>query len=479
MKKVTIVLLTLIGLLAACTPIPITTSKQGSPHYRSETNHLEVDLPPGWAASEGPEFLAKPFEGLLAFNSWGQENFWVRQVETKTADGVAYTYSLETVLGQIPSDGAYIVLIDFAGGPRPATEDYGPEHKSQDLNDLWTEKDCRAEGPVSMNFYKWGRLLSLQVYCGTKASDDVYVEVNQLLESWCFDRVPAGDFGWASVTARDLLPLAVDPRAFPILSEGHTASSVQKGDILRMTRAGVIEGDVVTVTFLYRWDAPGTGPMADNCPPESCHWWRFEARPDGEVVLVEEGGAGLPDVIEPDQHTSEPSLTETPGFPISVTTDDPSQVESINVIRTLFGLPESTVEFVEMTRMLNSPNMDLAVALYQDTEGRKYSVEPNSNQVVEFEARDALVFIPSDVPVLSQDDLRAKAEALVRLVIPNFESLKATLSYEEGIKGDYYFFNWRGTEPKAYKNRPFVQIGLQKTGELFAYYNTLGLMELP
>jgi hypothetical protein len=29
---------------------------------------------------------------------------------------------------------------------------------------------------------------------------------------------------------------------------------------------------------------------SDDCPLEQCHWWKLEARPSGEVALVEEGG---------------------------------------------------------------------------------------------------------------------------------------------------------------------------------------------
>jgi hypothetical protein len=53
-------------------------------------------------------------------------------------------------------------------------------------------------------------------------------------------------------------------------------------------------GDMVLVTFTYRWDAPATGGLPDDCPPDRCRWWRFEARPSGEVVLVENGGAEPP-----------------------------------------------------------------------------------------------------------------------------------------------------------------------------------------
>jgi hypothetical protein len=50
----------------------------------------------------------------------------------------------------------------------------------------------------------------------------------------------------------------------------------------------------VLVTFTYQWDVSATGEPPDDCPPGRCHRWHLEARPSGEVVLVEEGGAELP-----------------------------------------------------------------------------------------------------------------------------------------------------------------------------------------
>jgi hypothetical protein len=109
--------------------------------------------------------LAKPFEGLVAFNSWGESGFWAREVETKTSGGVQYSYSPQTVISQIPPDGAYVVLIHFGGGPGSSPEDYGPEHTSHDLGDLWAAQDCRdASGHRQADFYKWGRLLRLEIY---------------------------------------------------------------------------------------------------------------------------------------------------------------------------------------------------------------------------------------------------------------------------------------------------------------------------
>ncbi len=53
------------------------------------------------------------------------------------------------------------------------------------------------------------------------------------------------------------------------------------------------EGNVVN--FRYAWEHPqGANWASGECPPERCHWWRFETQPDGDVALVDEGGALLP-----------------------------------------------------------------------------------------------------------------------------------------------------------------------------------------
>jgi hypothetical protein len=476
MKKLILVILLASGVLVACSTVTTAgpTPTIATIHYRSEANQLEVDIPSGWAVAEGPEFLAKPFEGLLAFNSWGQKDFWVGQEETQTDNGIAYTFGNETVLRHIPSDGVYIVLINFAGPYSPPSK-YGPEHKQQDLNDLWATKDCREEGAIVLSFYKWGTNLNLDIYCGSKVSKDLSSRVNQFIQSWSFDRVPTGNVGWASATARDLLPPSIDPSEFPILPEGHTASAVQQMDILRMTSAGVANGNVVEVTFSYRWNTPTTGVVGYDCPPESCHWWRYEARPSGDVVLVEEGGAAVPGEIgieTPSVTPTIPNESTLSGPPVPNPIGDPDQIEAINTIRRLFGFPDLPLEYIEETLMLDSPNMDLYVAFYRDSDGRNYYVDPASNQVVEIDARDALTLIPPNASALSQDQLRAQAEKYVQHIMPNFDQLNAGLSYEEGIKGEYYFFTWRSTGPNTYKNRPFIQIGLHKSGKLFAYYNT-------
>jgi hypothetical protein len=291
--------------------------------FRSDRRHLGVALPPGWAVVEGEQLVDTRFVGLVAFNSWGEAGYWAGPVERQEGMGVVAEYSPELVLGQIPANGAYIVLGYFGG--ELSEETYGPEHAQQGLDEAWIGTDCRESGDpagfTAAGFFKWGRRLRLEVVCGPEASDETARAVGALLESWRFDPVPAGDSGWATVTARQLLPGATDPSAFPIiaaeLAAGETdRRSVQQETIVRTTLVEALEGKVVSVIFNYRWSAPAAGPLAQDCPPENCRWWRFEARPDGEVVLTAEGGAPLPGAPQPQ---SAPEAGEAPAAPAAQT----------------------------------------------------------------------------------------------------------------------------------------------------------------
>ena len=153
-------------------------------------------------------------------------------------------------------------------------------------------------------------------------------------------------------------------------------------------------------------------------------------------------------------------------------TADP-QIEAINKIRQILNLPDLPIEFVRMTGMINSPSGNLQVAQYKDSEGRKFLVDPESNQVVEIDARSVLSRIPSNAPSLSDEELRRKVEGYFLAAIADFDSLKSGWSYEEGIKGDNYFYTWYDEITPGAFNRPFAQIAIHKSGELFGFYNTL------
>jgi hypothetical protein len=170
----------------------------------------------------------------------------------------------------------------------------------------------------------------------------------------------------------------------------------------------------------------------------------------------------------PSTYTPEPISTATLVPP----TISP-QLGAIEKIRTELELPELPLSFIGNTRMLNSPGGDLLVAVYQDSAGRNYSVEPDTDQVVEIDARTLLTSIPLNAQTLSMEVLRSKAVKYIKAVIPDFEQLQSSWKYEEGAKKDYYFFSWYDELAPSSMNRPFVQIGLHKSGVLFAFYNTL------
>jgi len=156
----------------------------------------------------------------------------------------------------------------------------------------------------------------------------------------------------------------------------------------------------------------------------------------------------------------------------SATTEDPRQ--PMLDFRRVLGLPDLPLEFAETTRMVNSPTGLLPVYSYRDPEGRVFLFEPTLRRVVEVDARAVLPLIPADTPGLTLDELRARALEIAS-ESEMFLEMQADLAYEEGTKG-LFFFQWSVADaPSTFVNRPFLQIALSDSGDVIAYYNTLGL----
>jgi hypothetical protein len=170
-----------------------------------------------------------------------------------------------------------------------------------------------------------------------------------------------------------------------------------------------------------------------------------------------------------------PTPTIYPTFTSSLSVT-PSDIGAIEKIRAALELPQLPIEFIETTGMINSPTGSLQVTIYQDPEGRKYSVEPITNQVVEIDARALLPTsheTSPSTPTFSGEELEAKAMQYMRAAIPDFDNLQSSWEYLDGGKIDNFFFSWYEKMTPGDLNRPFAQIGLHKSGVLFAYYNTL------
>jgi hypothetical protein len=153
-----------------------------------------------------------------------------------------------------------------------------------------------------------------------------------------------------------------------------------------------------------------------------------------------------------------------------------SPQEAITEFQAAAGFLQTDLTFVESTTMGNSPRGYLPVDLYQDSDGRQYFVDTRSNTLVEMDARNLLgTHTDVQADLLDQAALEARAEALVRSVIPQFQSLQNELTFEAGGKVDNYFFSWKlPIEPGA-TMWPFIQVAYTTQGELFAFYNTVTL----
>jgi len=259
----------------------IATSNISSRKYYSDQAYLTVDLPTNWAVSDGGEYLAHSLDGIVAFYSWNQTDFWAKAVQT----GNIVTYSLFTIRDQVPDGGAYVVL-SRVWGPPLLPDHFPDEYTSTSLNSLlnWDYISKRNDGQ-SLQFFKWGRYMQVDIWCNEYASNTTLSELKVLLESWQFDEIPVGDIEWAALQARELLPESVEPQMFRTRAGRYGP---------RYTEAEV-DGETVHFRFIYTWNQITLPqPIPDDYQFDSAHWWTMDVLPDGSVVLIGEGGAVLP-----------------------------------------------------------------------------------------------------------------------------------------------------------------------------------------
>lgn len=164
-----------------------------------------------------------------------------------------------------------------------------------------------------------------------------------------------------------------------------------------------------------------------------------------------------------------PDLTFSPTFSSQATTTFTGQETAIAHIRSFLGQPDLPLMFVELTLMINSPDADRQVAIFEDQIATRFSVDPSTYALVQIEPSG--LHYTSGTPV-SLDVIRQMAQDLASKS-PGFLSLEPTLQYEEGQKNEIYFFSWIDTRPGWRFNRPQLQVGILDDGSLLTYMNTL------
>lgn len=184
-----IVIFFILTSFTACTnSVPTTIT---SISYHSAKYNMNVQISLGWVGIEGPTNLKFPgIEGLVAFNSWGQTDFWAKaESENNTGGPISFHYSPAVVASQIPGGGAYIALVEEDGPPY--IDEKPVEYTGNDLSGLYQSHDWRqdsADEAYFKNFYKGGLDLTLVVACSPNASDQTIAQINDLLKSWRFGK---------------------------------------------------------------------------------------------------------------------------------------------------------------------------------------------------------------------------------------------------------------------------------------------------
>jgi hypothetical protein len=267
--------------------------------FRSDSFYLSVQLPAGWAGVEGPESLARSkINGYVAFNSWGQEGFWARELSKDNIEA----YDPQTIISQVPHDGAYLVLDEIVTLAAPPGNE-PPEYTLNDLSGLTKPHDWRHDASSqaqSICFFKWGRLLQFYIACQSEASDSTVSALNNLLQSWKFDEILAGDPGWAFTIARQLLPAQVGPEKFP-----RKGGTTWDQTVARATQVEVRRDKTVHFRFNYYWNLPAAStPGPIGTPSETYHWWEIDVPASGQAVLSAQGGTPLPASSTPPPSTA-------------------------------------------------------------------------------------------------------------------------------------------------------------------------------
>jgi hypothetical protein len=292
--------------------------------FRSAQFYLTLQLPRGWAGAEGPESLARSkIKGQVALNSWGQKDFWAREISKDNGEA----YDPQTILSQVPSGGAYVVLDEIVTLAAPPGNE-SAEYTLNDLSGLITPHDWRQDASSQaqiVNFFKWGRILQFYIACRSDASDATVTALNNLLQSWKFDEILAGDPGWAFTLARQLLPEQVGPAKFP--RKGGTAWDQ---NVARAMEVDVRQDKTVHFRFTYYWNLQAT-PGPSVTPSEIYHWWEIDVPASGQAVLSAQGGTPL---------SADRSLPSTP----SAASSQPrnlTDLEKQKVVQIAFNIPQA------------------------------------------------------------------------------------------------------------------------------------------
>ena len=178
----------------------------------TDTNrHFHFQYPAPWRINTDVVSVMHYREVFVSLNSAARSTVGDFQVSTNT-----WGYGAPETNKQLPAGAVYM---DIGWWEYPAPR-FGPgihEMGGADLSALSKpDEETKDKQLVTqmIEFSKWGRRWSIVVYMRAPFSEDQRQVMEQILKSFHFDGVPAGDEIWAIGEARKKLPPEADPDQF-------------------------------------------------------------------------------------------------------------------------------------------------------------------------------------------------------------------------------------------------------------------------
>jgi hypothetical protein len=257
-----------------CIPLRVTPQRAttvapiGWVTFTDTAKHFHFQHPPLWK-SDTARFSKNHYTDVyVSLNSMGMEHFNSLIERIAGQKGIPGPSDAD-ITDQLPKSAVFMV-VGWQEGPAGIVR-FGPRAQEMEAADLTSVMSQSVEvGNTNaqlisrdISFVKWGHRWKISIYLKSPVSTGNREIVEQILKTFTFDGVPAGDVIWAIGEARKRLPPEAHPNQFETTGENgfHNVTTRR-------------EGANVIVTFSTQ--EPGQKKMA----------WEFRVTEAGTVVEI-------------------------------------------------------------------------------------------------------------------------------------------------------------------------------------------------
>jgi hypothetical protein len=252
----------------------------------------------------------------------------------------------------------------------------------------------------------------------------------------------------------DITPFPM-PAASVWVKPVEESATIRSGPGTNSKAIGILSDGEIASVIGKTWNADWLQISVGNLPGWSSGWVYSQAvKIDGDLGTIT-------------CVSTESILCETDIPPENFKTE--AAIENIRFVTQNPNLP------LTFSHKSQSPNAYLRDAtVFVDDQGVEYYVDVATNQVIEF--------TQTQVPLLSNKEsldiiqLREIAEGIAAENSAKFTGIKESLVFTEGSKDDRYFFRWEKQNFTG-KFLPLLQIGLDQSGTIVSYLNTLDILD--